>query len=40
MQYIWLGVLTLALIAEAVTAGLISIWFVPGALVAMIDDNK
>lgn len=36
MQYIWLGVLTLALIAEAVTAGLISIWFVPGALVAMI----
>ncbi len=36
MQYIWLGVLIAALIAEAVTAGLISIWFVPGALVSMI----
>ena len=36
MQYIWLGVLITALIAEAVTAGLISIWFVPGALVSMI----
>ncbi len=36
MQYIWLGVLIAALIAEAATAGLISIWFVPGALVSMI----
>lgn len=36
MQYVWLGILILAMIAEAVTAGLVSIWFVPSALAAMI----
>lgn len=36
MQYVWLGILILAVIAEAATAGLVSIWFVPSALAAMI----
>ncbi len=36
MQYVWLGVLVAALIIEAISAGLVSIWFVPGALVSMI----
>ena len=36
MQYVWLGILLLAGIVEAVTAGLVSIWFVPAALVSMI----
>lgn len=36
MPYIWLGVLVLAVILEALTFALVSIWFVPGALVAMI----
>ena len=36
MQYVWLGVLIAALILEAVTAGLFSIWFVPPALISMI----
>ena len=36
MQYIWLCVLVAAVALEAVTAGLVSIWFVPGALIAMI----
>ncbi len=36
MPYIWLGVLALAVIVEALTFTLVSIWFVPGALVAMV----
>lgn len=36
MQYIWLCVLIVAIVLEAITVGLVSIWFVPGALVAMI----
>ena len=36
MPYIWLGVIVLALIVEALTFALVSIWFIPGALVAMI----
>ena len=36
MQYFWLGVLIVALIVEAATAGLLSIWFVPPALVSML----
>lgn len=36
MQYIWLCVLIAAIVLEAVTVGLVSIWFVPGALTAMI----
>ncbi len=36
MQYLWLGILVSAIIIEVMTAGLVSIWFVPAALVAMI----
>lgn len=36
MPYIWLGVIVLALVTEAVTMGLVSIWFIPGALVALV----
>lgn len=36
MQYLWLGILVCAIIVEVITAGLVSIWFVPAALVAMI----
>ncbi|MBQ8836984.1 MAG: NfeD family protein [Clostridia bacterium] len=36
MQYFWLGVLIASLIVEAVIPGLISIWFVPSALVALV----
>ncbi len=36
MQYIWLGVVIVSLAVEALTAGLLSIWFVPPALVSMV----
>lgn len=36
MFYIWLGILVLTLILEAATAGLTTIWFSGGALVALI----
>ena len=36
MQYLWLGILVCAIVVEVITAGLVSIWFVPAALVAMI----
>ena len=36
MTYFWLGVVVVSLIAEALTAGLVSIWFVPGALASMV----
>ena len=36
MAYVWLGVIVLAIIAEASTVSLISIWFVPSACIAMI----
>ncbi len=36
MQYVWLGVLIAAILVEAMTAGLFSIWFVPPALITMI----
>lgn len=36
MQYLWLGILIVALVVEATTAGLLSIWFVPPALVSML----
>ena len=32
----WLGVIVLALIVEALTTDMVSIWFAPGALVAMV----
>ncbi len=36
MPYIWLAVIVAAVIVEALTFTLVSIWFVPGALVSMI----
>ncbi|MBR7117241.1 MAG: NfeD family protein [Clostridia bacterium] len=36
--WIWIGVLVLAVIIEAVTDQLVSIWFVPGAIVATVLD--
>ncbi len=36
MQFIWLAVLICAIVIEIATAGLVSIWFVPPALVAII----
>ncbi len=36
MQYFWLAILIIAIVAEVMTAGLVSIWFVPAALVAMV----
>ncbi len=36
MIWIWLGAIVLFGVAEAATAGLVSIWFVAGALVALI----
>jgi len=33
---LWLGLSVLFLIAEALTAGLISIWFVPGAIISAV----
>ncbi len=36
MPYVWLGVIVLAIVTEAATMGLVSIWFIPGALVAMV----
>lgn len=36
MVYIWIGVLVVSVIVEAATAGLVSIWFIPSAVVAAI----
>lgn len=36
MPYIWLAVIVFAVIVEALTFSLVSVWFVPGALVALI----
>lgn len=36
MPYIWIGVLLLALVTEALTADFVAIWFFPAALVSMI----
>lgn len=36
MAYVWLGVIVLAIIAEASTVTLVSIWFVPSACISMI----
>jgi len=36
MAYVWLGVIVMAIIAEASTVSLVSIWFVPSACIAMI----
>ena len=36
MTFFWLGVIVVSLIVEALTAGLVSIWLVPGALASMV----
>ena len=36
MIYVWLAVIVLAIIVEIIVPGLVSIWFVPSALIAMI----
>lgn len=36
LPYFWLGLVVVAAIVEAMTVGLVSIWFIPGALVSMI----
>ncbi len=36
MEYLWLAIILLAGVVEIVTAPLVSLWFVPGAFVAMI----
>lgn len=36
MQYVWLGILVFAIILEVAIPGLISIWFVPAALISML----
>ena len=36
LPYFWLGVVVVAAIVEAMTVGLVSVWFIPGALVSMI----
>ncbi len=36
LPYIWMGVILAALVVEANTAALVSIWFIPGAIISMI----
>lgn len=36
MQYVWLGVMVLAIIIEATTSTLVSIWFIPSAIISLI----
>jgi len=36
MIYVWAAVIILAIIVEAGTAALVSIWFIPGALVSLV----
>lgn len=36
VQYVWLGILIAAIIVEISIPGLVSIWFVPAALISMI----
>ena len=36
MEYVWIGVVILSIGLEFITPGLVSIWFTPGALIAMI----
>ena len=38
MQYIWLCVLIVSIVVEALVPGLVSIWFVPAALIAIALD--
>jgi len=34
--YIWVGIIVLAIAAEAITTALVSIWFVPSAIAALV----
>ncbi len=36
LQYVWMAVLVVAAVVEALTTQLVAVWFAPGALVAMI----
>ncbi|MBO4353514.1 MAG: NfeD family protein [Clostridia bacterium] len=36
MSYIWLGIIVFATLAEAITAALVSIWFIPSAIVSLV----
>ena len=36
MLFVWLAVVVLLLLTEAATMGLVSVWFLPGALVALV----
>lgn len=36
MEFVWLGVTIVAAVAEAIVPALVSIWFVPGGLAALI----
>ena len=36
MDFVWLGVTILAAVVEAAVPALVSIWFVPGGLLALI----
>ena len=36
MQYFWIAVLAIAVLAEALTTDLVAIWFFPAALVSMV----
>lgn len=35
MSYIWLGIIVFATLAEAITAALVSVWFIPSAIVSL-----
>lgn len=37
MDFVWLGVTILAAIVEAIVPSLVSVWFVPGGLVALVS---
>ena len=36
MVYAWLAVMVIAIVVEVIVPGLVSIWFVPSALIAML----
>ena len=36
MTWIWLGILVLSILVEATTMGLVAVWFMPGALIALV----
>lgn len=38
MSYIWLGIMILAIVAEALSVQMIAIWFAPAALVSLVAD--